>query len=77
MDKAALYHRSLSTYAYAYNNQTIHLKIRTKRNDIASAEILFGDPYDHSFGGGGNLAVKETTWNHQISPMKKIATTDY
>ncbi|MGL5915069.1 MAG: glycoside hydrolase family 13 protein [Culicoidibacterales bacterium] len=77
MDKAALYHRSLSTYAYAYNNQTIHLKIRTKRNDIIEATILFGDPYDHNFGGGGNLAVKETTWNHENLPMRKIASTEH
>lgn len=77
MDKAALYHRSLSTDSYVYNNQTIHLKVRTKRNDISHADVVYGDPYDHSHGGGGNLAVKETTWNYHLSPMHKIATTEH
>lgn len=76
MDKAALYHRSLSTYSYAYDNKTIHLKIRTKRDDIKNANILFGDPYDHSFGGGGNLAVKETAWNYETTAMHKVGTTE-
>lgn len=77
MDKAAIYHRSLSTDSYVYNNQTIHLKVRTKRNDISQAEVVYGDPYDHSFGGGGNLAVKETTWNYHLAPMRKLASTEH
>ncbi len=77
MDKAALYHRSLSSFAYAYNNETIHLKIRTKKNDIITSQLIYGDPYDHSFGGGGNLAIKETVWNSEQIPMTKLASTTY
>lgn len=41
----AIYHRPKQNWAYAYDYQTIHLRIRTKRGDVDRAEVLYGDKY--------------------------------
>ncbi|OPA76063.1 alpha-glycosidase [Paenibacillus selenitireducens] len=41
----AIYHRPKQNWAYAYDNQTIHLRIRTKRRDVERAEVVYGDKY--------------------------------
>ncbi|MEK4512394.1 glycoside hydrolase family 13 protein [Paenibacillus anaericanus] len=39
----AIYHRPKGCWSYGYDDQTIHLRIRTKRNDVAEVQVLFGD----------------------------------
>lgn len=41
----AIYHRPRKNWSYAYDNQTIHLRIRTKKNDITEVYALTGDKY--------------------------------
>ena len=33
-----------NNYAYAYNDKTLHIRIRTKKNDIEKVNLIFGDP---------------------------------
>ncbi|MCU9612466.1 alpha-glycosidase [Caldibacillus lycopersici] len=50
MLKEAIYHRPKNEFAYAYNENTLHITIRTKKNDIDSINLIFGDPYNWKDG---------------------------
>lgn len=41
----AVYHRPKLNWCYAYDGRTIHLRIRTKRNDVTAVSALAGDKY--------------------------------
>lgn len=45
MQLEAIYHRPKQNWAYAYDKQTIHLRLRTKRGDVEQAEVIYGDKY--------------------------------
>ena len=66
MLKEAIYHRPKNNYAYAYNESTLHIRIRTKRNDVESASLIFGDPYDWADG----------SWNYKKKSMIKSGSDD-
>lgn len=42
----AIYHRPKSNYAYAFNEKTLHIRVRTKKNDMDSVHLWHGDKYD-------------------------------
>ncbi|WP_379126966.1 alpha-glycosidase [Paenibacillus sp. sgz500958] len=42
----AMYHVPRDKWAYAYDAETIHLRVRTKRNDVDCVTALTGDKYD-------------------------------
>ncbi|WP_195575348.1 alpha-glycosidase [Paenibacillus sp. 1001270B_150601_E10] len=42
----AIYHRPKQNWAYAYDCETIHLRIRTKKNDVKQATVYYGDKFD-------------------------------
>ncbi len=46
MQKEAIYHRPKNNYAYAYDAKTIHLRLKTKKDDLSSVSLIYGDPYD-------------------------------
>lgn len=50
MLKEAIYHRPKNEFAYAYDERTLHIKLRTKRNDIQTTNLLYGDPYEWEDG---------------------------
>ncbi|CAM3000040.1 alpha-glycosidase [Paenibacillus sediminis] len=41
----AVYHRPKQNWAYAYDHETLHIRLRTKRDDVQKVEILFGDKF--------------------------------
>ena len=41
----AVYHRPRKNWSYAYDGQTIHLRIRTKKDDMTAVYALAGDKY--------------------------------
>ena len=45
MELSAIYHRPESEYAYLYKDKTMHIRIRTKRGDIKSITLHYGDPF--------------------------------
>ena len=78
MNLHAIYHRPNQNYAYSYDAKTIHLRLRTAKNDIKQVTVKFGDPYHWIRGGGsGNLNAEGAQgWiSHEIK-MKKEASTD-
>ncbi|EIT84552.1 alpha amylase [Fictibacillus macauensis ZFHKF-1] len=61
MLKEAIYHRPSTNYSYAYNHETLHIRLRTKKDDLTSVTLLFGDPYQWIEG----------VWQLQSLAMKK------
>lgn len=47
----AMYHVPRDKWAYAYDTKTIHLRVRTKRDDVDCVTALTGDKYnwEHTF----------------------------
>ena len=59
MLKEAIYHRPNDNYAYPYTEDTLHLRLRTKRNDVKHVQLIFGDPYEFA----------DHNWMYQKSDM--------
>ncbi|MGG0238689.1 alpha-glycosidase [Bacillus rhizoplanae] len=66
MIKEAIYHRPKDNYAYAYNEKTLHIRLRTKKNDVDVVSFIYGDPYEWQDG----------KWLTKKIPMKKSGSTD-
>ena len=45
MELTAIYHRPESEYAYLYNDKTMHIRLRTKKDDIENINLHYGDPF--------------------------------
>lgn len=77
--KEAIYHSPQSNYAYGYDKDTLHLRVRTKKNDIKKAKLRIGDPYIWDEGGcdGGNLNASGGHWSGVTIEMQKEVQTEY
>ncbi|MDY0276823.1 MAG: alpha-glycosidase [Acholeplasma sp.] len=62
MNKQALLHRAKSEYAYATDEKTLNITIRTARNDLKSVSLIYGNPFMWS---------KDAHWQYKIEPMNK------
>ncbi|WP_368503726.1 glycoside hydrolase family 13 protein [Alkalihalophilus sp. As8PL] len=67
MFKEAVYHRPKNEFAYAYDDKTLHIRLRTKKDDIDDVELIHGDPYEWS---------DETGWIFQKERMRKTGSDD-
>lgn len=45
MNLEAIYHRSQLNWAYAYDKQTLHIRLRTKKDDMTEVILHSGDKY--------------------------------
>lgn len=45
MNTAAIYHRPESEFAYLYDQEVLHLRLRTAKSDISQVQLIWGDPY--------------------------------
>ncbi|EMA6341369.1 alpha-glycosidase [Bacillus cytotoxicus] len=61
MLQEAIYHRPKEHYAYAYNKRTLHIQLRTKKDDVNEALLVHGDPYEW----------KDKKWITTQTPMRK------
>ncbi|PMC34393.1 alpha-glycosidase [Bacillus sp. UMB0899] len=59
MLKEAVYHRPKNNFAYAYDKETLHIRLRTKKGDVTKVYLIFGDPYQWTKEG----------WNNSTKPM--------
>lgn len=46
MNFHAVYHRPKGNFAYAYDEATIHIRLRTAKQDVEEVNIVYGDKYD-------------------------------
>ncbi|OEH91658.1 glycoside hydrolase family 13 protein [Bacillus solimangrovi] len=58
MDKAAIYHRTDVPYLYGIDQQTIEIKLRSKKGDLTDVTLVYGDPYDWHEGQWQNTRKK-------------------
>ncbi len=78
--KGGLYHRPKSNFAYGYNNETLHIRVRAMKGEVKKAICRIGDPYlwERGGAGGGNLEASGSYgWKSENIPMKLEATTQY
>ncbi|WP_410983793.1 alpha-glycosidase [Bacillus cereus] len=66
MFQEAIYHRPKDNYAYAYDEKTLHIRLRTKKNDVDIVSLIHGDPYEWQDG----------KWITSNIPMKKSGSTN-
>lgn len=60
--KSSLIHITKSQMAYAYDKDTLHIRMRSARGEIKKVTLWIGDPYKWEGGGlGGNLEGANTT----------------
>jgi cyclomaltodextrinase / maltogenic alpha-amylase / neopullulanase len=64
MQIEAIYHRPKDNYAYACTKDDLHIRIRTKKNDVTRVTLLFGDPYQWEDG----------KWTYKSTPMTLTGT---
>ncbi|WP_276357490.1 alpha-glycosidase [Cohnella caldifontis] len=46
MFEEAVYHRPKNNWSYAYDRETVHVRIRTKRDDVERVALIHGDKYE-------------------------------
>ncbi|MDC3418585.1 alpha-glycosidase [Aquibacillus salsiterrae] len=61
MLKEAIYHRPKNNYAYGYDKKTLHIRLQTKKEDVETVNLIYGDPYDW----------QEDKWINKLIPMQK------
>lgn len=66
MEKAAILHRPDSEYAYLYEENNFHIRLRTKKGDIQAVNVIKGDPY----------LITEDKWYLDAESMKRLTTTE-
>lgn len=50
ISRESVYHRPKDNYAYACTKQQVHIRIRTKKNNIDTVKLIYGDPYEWEQG---------------------------
>ncbi|MCG8260732.1 alpha amylase N-terminal ig-like domain-containing protein, partial [Clostridioides difficile] len=65
LTKEAILHIPMSNYAYGYDRETLHIRLRTKKNEAKRVILRIGDQYvwDKGGAGGGNLNASGVGWS--------------
>ena len=78
MQPEAIYHQPMSNYCYAYDEKTIHIRIRTAKKDFAVVTVLYKDKFDWNIHGTVNmkLDMSDSLFDYYIAeiPMVKRLT---
>lgn len=62
MNKHALLHKSKSEMAYAYDTHTLHIWLRTAKDDFGSVKLIYGDPFRYE---PIDEAQTKWVWKHE------------
>ncbi|AZB42317.1 glycoside hydrolase family 13 protein [Bacillus sp. FJAT-42376] len=74
MLKEAIYHRPKNEFAYIYDENTLHIRLRTKKGDAESVRLIHGDPYDWEDGKWlASLTVMEKSGSDSLFDYYFIA----
>lgn len=71
MEKQAIYHKSKSNFAYAFDNETLHFRLRSKRDDLTTVTLQI----NHEDGWIPN-DEGVYLWQKKNIPMKKEFSTE-
>lgn len=72
MNKAAIYHRPESEFAYLYAKNLMHVRLQTQKSDVEKVELFYGDPYSWE----GQDKPDTQYWASQKVEMKKYLSTN-
>ncbi|WAA13044.1 alpha-glycosidase [Fervidibacillus halotolerans] len=50
MLKEAIFHRPKNEFVYAYDEKTLHIRIRSKKGEMEKVSLIYGDPYEWNNG---------------------------
>lgn len=62
MLKEAIYHRPKNNYAYSYDANTVHIRLRSKKGDLKQVSLLHGDSY----------TIKDGIWIYEQAEMVHV-----
>ncbi|WP_078552522.1 glycoside hydrolase family 13 protein [Bacillus alkalicellulosilyticus] len=68
MIKEAIFHRPKNEFAYAYDEKTLHIRLRTKKDDIDSVDLIYGDPFSFNH--------EENCWETSTLRLRKSGADD-
>ena len=51
MIKEAIYHRPKNNFSYAYDEKRLHIRLKTKKDDVDQVKLIHGDPYNWDENG--------------------------
>ncbi len=67
MNILAIHHEAKSKYAYAYDEKSLHIRLRTAKSDVKHVSLLWGDPFNWKREKG------EVTWAYaKDAPMAMV-----
>ncbi|WP_071393868.1 glycoside hydrolase family 13 protein [Bacillus tuaregi] len=46
LERASIFHRPTDQYAYPFQQDSLHIRIQTKKDNVASIELIYGDQYE-------------------------------
>ncbi|AIE59308.1 Maltogenic alpha-amylase [Bacillus methanolicus MGA3] len=62
IEYSSVFHRPTDNFAYPFGEVSLHIRIKTKKNNILKAELLYGDQYEW----------KNTSWIYFKQELQKI-----
>ncbi len=45
MNSSLVFHEAKSKFAYSYDENTLHIRLRTEKNSVEITDLIFGDPF--------------------------------
>ncbi|MCE5256229.1 MAG: glycoside hydrolase family 13 protein [Spirochaetaceae bacterium] len=70
MNGASLYHRSLDSFCYSPDGESMVVRLQAAADDVASVDLWVGDPYEWSHKPG--IDSPQGTWHCHRVPAQKI-----
>ncbi|WP_394235684.1 alpha-glycosidase [Niallia oryzisoli] len=64
MERASIFHRPTDQFAYPFHKDLLHLRIQTKKGNVAAIELIYGDQYEW----------KDNRWVTRTTPLARIGT---
>ncbi|WP_438433958.1 glycoside hydrolase family 13 protein [Gorillibacterium sp. sgz500922] len=77
MDLSSFVHETKSAYSYAFNEDTLHLRVKTRKNDIHRMTLLAVDPFNWRPSAANPQVYEFAVDSGTCLPMKKEYTTQY
>ncbi|RPF54294.1 glycoside hydrolase family 13 protein [Aquisalibacillus elongatus] len=78
MLKEAIDHRPKNNYAYPYDDETLHIKLRTKKNDLERVTLIYGDPFDWTnerpnfYESSMEVAYQDDLYDYWFAAIKTV-----
>lgn len=61
LERSSIFHQPADSFAYAYSENVLHIRLKAKKGNIEEAELIYGDQYEWNEDG----------WVSRRIPMKK------